>query len=148
MHFFSRKNLAISALMMLMLCAMVLFNSGTGHAYAATHAPSVASQATTHNIVRPAAGTVHGCPVGYACIYPQNAGWNGDHPSNTYYNYGTYKLYNQYGNHYIYNNQTGGAPFWLCTDSYGKTCPWYVAAGTSAQTDFTPLNSVKLVPSL
>ena len=95
-----------------------------------------------------AAGTVHGCPSGYACIYPQNAGWNGDRPSLKYYRYGSYQLSNQFGNHYVLNNQTGGAPFWACTDWNGNTCPWYVEAGRSYQVDLTPINSVRLTSSL
>lgn len=94
------------------------------------------------------AASNHGCPSGWACIYPQDAGWNGDRPSLKYYNYGTYQLSNQFGNHYVYNNQTGGAPIWLCTDWNGNTCPWYVAAGSYAVVNLTPINSVKLVPSL
>jgi hypothetical protein len=94
------------------------------------------------------AATVHGCPSGYACIYPQDAGWNNDKPSLKYYHYGTYQLSNQFGNHYIMNNQTGGAPIWGCTDWNGNTCPWYVGAGSWAVANLTPINSVKLVPSL
>lgn len=138
-----RKTFMFSACVLFMLLTIVIFEGGALPAYAATM-----STTTTHAVAHPAAGTVHGCPEGYACIYPQDAGWNGDHPSQMWYYYGTYQLSNQFGNHYIYNNQTGGAPFWLCTDWNGNTCPLYVAAGTSAQTDFTPINSVKLTPSL
>lgn len=92
------------------------------------------------------AATVHGCPSGYVCIYPQNAGWNNDHPSNTYYNYGCYKLYNQYGTHRVLNNQTGYAP----TDGYtSSNCStgfsYYIASGGAwADVDLTPVNSIDL----
>jgi len=94
------------------------------------------------------AATVHGCGTGWVCLYPQGAGWNSDRPSQKWYNYGNYPLYDQYGSHYILNNQTGGAPVWLCTDYPATNCPSYVAAGRWASVNFTPINSVKLVPSL
>ncbi len=148
-HSALRMAVTAFAIVCLLSLAAIPFSS-SAHAATNTHGTSVVSQATTnnHKVAMQAVGTVHGCPSGYACIYPQDAGWNGDHPSQTWYSYGTYQLSNQYGNHYIYNNQTGGAPFWLCTDWKGNTCPSYVAAGAAAQTDFTPINSVKLVPSL
>ena len=112
----------------------------------AAHAASLAqtSSATRSAAVMPAAGTVEGCPYWYACIYPENAGWNGGHPSLMYYYYGTYQLYNQFGNHYIFNNQTNGSLFWLCTDSYGNTCPKYQPTGTWSNFNLTPIYSVKL----
>ncbi|MBO0791577.1 MAG: hypothetical protein J2P36_11595 [Ktedonobacteraceae bacterium] len=91
-----------------------------------------------------AAGTVHGCPLGYACIYPQDAGWNNDHPSKEFYYFGTYQLSNQYGTHYVFNNQVGGASFWLCTDWHGNTCMQFVPIGEGRAVDLTPINSVKL----
>ena len=94
-----------------------------------------------------AAGTFEGCPVRYACIYPEGKGWNGGHPSLMYYYYDVYQLNNQTGDHYLYNNQTGGAWFYLCRDSYGKTCPWYVPnRGPGYQANLTPVYSVKLAP--
>ncbi|WP_218030954.1 hypothetical protein [Dictyobacter aurantiacus] len=144
MHLFSRKNLAITALMMMLLCALMLFNGGSS-AYAATsHGISANSHAVTNSTVRPAVPA--GCPSGYFCIYPTSS-CSGT-PSNTYYYYGTYKLYNQYGNHCIFNNQTGSAVVWYCTDSYGNTCPSYSWAGAWGDVDLTPINSIKLAPSL
>src|SRR5258708_1605771 len=72
-----------------MLLAMVLVFSGfspmpTAHA-AATHSITTSSQKVA---MAAASTTVHGCPLYYACIYPQNAGWNGDHPSLMFYYYG------------------------------------------------------------
>jgi hypothetical protein len=66
-----------------------------------------------------------------------------------FYYYGVYpfdgkSIPYQYGNHYIFNNQTDGALFWLCTDSYGNKCPWYQPTGTWSNFNLTPINSVKL----
>jgi hypothetical protein len=91
-----------------------------------------------------AVDTLHGCPPGYVCLYPQDAGWNNDTPSDKWYDYGTYQLSNQYGYHFILNNQTGGAGLRLCNGWNGEACPWSVTAGDSARLDFTPLNSIRL----
>ncbi|GAB1689089.1 hypothetical protein [Krasilnikovia sp. M28-CT-15] len=90
------------------------------------------------------AATYQGCPDGYVCLYPENAGWNGGHPSYKWYYYGSYNLSNQYGIHRIYNNQTGGAKAWLCNGWNGTNCPVYQPAGSYSDTNFTPINSVKL----
>ncbi|WP_433543859.1 hypothetical protein ACQPZG_01155 (plasmid) [Streptomyces sp. CA-294286] len=39
------------------------------------------------------AATVHGCPSGYVCLYP-NASWNNDRPAFKWYRYGSYNLSN------------------------------------------------------
>jgi hypothetical protein len=91
--------------------------------------------------------TVHGCPLEYVCLYPQNAGWNGDRPSFQWAAYGAHNLSNQFGTHYILNNQTGSATFALCTGyNGGGTCsgPWFPGEAVSA--NFTPINSVYLAP--
>lgn len=90
------------------------------------------------------AATYAGCPSGYACLYPQNAGWNGNVPSAKYYRYGSYNLVNQFGTHRFFNNQTGGAGAYLCTGYNGTgTCS---RIGTYTYTDwnFTPINSIVL----
>lgn len=62
-----------------------------------------------------ASGTVHGCPSGAVCIYPQNAGWNGDRPSIEFWSYGAHNLSSQVGHHYVVNNQitTGTGPAYV-----------------------------------
>jgi hypothetical protein len=93
-------------------------------------------------------GTVHGCKLGYFCIYPRDAGWNGDVPSNTYYRYGPYQLKDQIGFHYLFNNQTGPATVLICTDWNGRTCPQYMPPGPfEAAMDLGPINSIRLNPS-
>ena len=57
----------------------------------------------------PPTGTYQGCPSGAVCVYPQDAGWNNGHPSDSDYSYGAHNLVNQFGTHRIFNNQTGGA---------------------------------------
>jgi hypothetical protein len=51
-------------------------------------------------------GEYEGCPYGAVCIYPRDKGWNNGKPSNVYWSYGVHKLYNQIGNHYVFNNQS------------------------------------------
>ena len=101
--------------------------------------------------VRPAsvqaASSLHGCPSGAVCIYPQDAGYNGDRPSDVYWSYGPHKLYNQYGTHMVVNNQYGGALATLCTGSDGTGCIDWLPAGGAVPAYLTPYNSIKLAPN-
>ena len=94
-----------------------------------------------------AAGLAHGCPVGAVCLYPQNAGWNGDRPSARYWSYGAHNLSFQYGNHRIFNNQYGGAGVEACFGYNGRG-GGTLSLGTGYATDynFTPVNSLVLFP--
>jgi serine/threonine protein kinase len=112
----------------------------TATAHAATKAQTPTKIATQ----TAATSTLHGCPLGYACIYPEGAGWNGDRPSHKFYYYDFYQLSNQYNYHYIVNNQTGGALFRLCTDWNGNTCSYTLSAGYWTSYNLTPINSVRL----
>jgi hypothetical protein len=93
--------------------------------------------------------TVHGCPAGYVCIYPENAGWNGDRPELKYVRYGTYNLSNQFGTHRVLNNQYDGALLHLCTLYNGYARDYFVTYPQDAWKDeyMTPINSIKVVPS-
>jgi hypothetical protein len=110
-----------------------------------------------------AGSTIHGCPSGAVCVYPENAGWNGDRPSLEFWSYGAHNLSNQYGNHYVLNNQTdwvppgGGYAAAMATGDTGYngtgTQSWtlinYIhsgAGGYSAWGNFnlTPINSIDL----
>ncbi|GAA1584526.1 MULTISPECIES: hypothetical protein [Kribbella] len=86
-----------------------------------------------------------GCPYGAVCIYPRNKGWNHGHPSNVYWSFGSHKLHNQYGKHYVFNNQTPGSGVWLCKGSNGTKCYDYIASWTYGNKNLTPVNSIKLV---
>ncbi|UUN30588.1 hypothetical protein [Streptomyces sp. FIT100] len=91
------------------------------------------------------AAAYHGCPDGYVCIYPENAGWNNDQPSHKYYTYGYHNLSNMYGVHRILNNQTGGATMQTCTGYNGTGCEGYLpGGGWSIDKDMTPINSIRL----
>lgn len=94
-----------------------------------------------------AAGAAHGCPYGAVCIYAQNAGWNGNRPSLTYWSYGPHNLSNQFGNHRIFNNQYGGALVEACF-GYNGTGGGTLLLGAGFPTDYnlTPVNSVVLFP--
>lgn len=144
-----KRMIAISSmigLLFLLTTAFTCPTSAATHSGSATRSTLVISPVTsdTQKTVQPN-GTIHGCPVGWACIYPENAGWNGDHPSLMYYYYGVYQLSNQFGDHYLYNNQTGGAWFYLCSDWNGNSCPIYVPnGGPGYHANLTPINSVKL----
>lgn len=94
-----------------------------------------------------AAGTSHGCPYGAVCLYPQNAGWNGDHPSASYWSYGPHNLSNQYGTHRVFNNQYGGALVEACY-GYGGRGGGTLLLGTGVAYDYglTPVNSLVLFP--
>ncbi len=106
----------------------------------------VAAQAATASPAR-AAGTVHGCPSGYVCIYPENRGWNGDRPSLRFYTYGAHNLRNQYGLHRVFNNQYGDAYVSLCR-GYNGTGGGVGVLGSPHAYDFnlTPVNSIELTP--
>ncbi|KNX38949.1 hypothetical protein [Luteipulveratus halotolerans] len=125
--------------------AAVALAAGATFAGAASLAPGAdAAQPSTAQI---AGSSWHGCPWGAVCIYPQDAGYNGDRPSNVYWSYGSHKLYNQYGTHMIVNNQYGGALATLCTGSYGTGCIDWLPAGTAVPAYLTPYNSMLLAPN-
>lgn len=114
-------------------------------ASAAIAAATIATLTVTATPAANAAGALHGCPSGAVCIYPRDAGFNGDRPSNAYYSYGLHRLYNQYGDHYIVNNQTGGAGAELCESLDGVyNCPYEVFPQDWSIIDLTPINTVKL----
>ncbi|MFF9592967.1 hypothetical protein ACF1FX_27805 [Streptomyces sp. NPDC014646] len=91
-----------------------------------------------------AAGTIHGCPSGAVCLYP-NGSWANDKPTYKFYSYAVHKIYNQIGTKRIFNNQTGGATARNCYDVNGTNCGGHQRAGTYADYDYTPYNSVRLV---
>ncbi|GGZ80459.1 hypothetical protein GCM10010371_45020 [Streptomyces subrutilus] len=86
-----------------------------------------------------------GCPDGAVCIYPQNQN-PAVKPSQIYYSYGAHNLSNQFGNHWVLNNQTGGATANLCTGSNGGGCGNPIAARTGVYADLGPINSIRLNP--
>lgn len=125
------------------------------YAAAATLVTGVGIAATT--APANAAGAVHGCPYGAVCIYPQNAGWNNNHPSVEYWSYGVHNLSNQVGKHVVLNNQYPDGTGWpvvaLFTgyNATGKATEEYAPyneqpfQGESwATVDLTPINSISM----
>lgn len=96
--------------------------------------------------VAQAAGTYQGCPYGAVCVYPQNAGWNGGHPSLVFYSYGPHNLSNQFGKHLVFNNQSGGASSTLNKGYNGANPVWRINAfNYTPNYDMTPINSITLL---
>lgn len=89
--------------------------------------------------------TYEGCPYGYVCVYP-GSNWNGGVPSLKYYTYGVHDLYNQYGTHRVFNNQSGGAIARLCKNSDGTNCVFTLNSWTYVDYDLTPINAIDLAP--
>ncbi|WP_327400056.1 hypothetical protein OG194_07465 [Streptomyces sp. NBC_01288] len=86
-----------------------------------------------------------GCPSGAVCIYGEGVvPANNPHPTNVYYSYGAHNLSNQFGQHWILNNQTGGASASLCNGSNGTNCTTTIAQDNGLRVDFTPINSITL----
>ncbi|MFE4975966.1 hypothetical protein ACFRAR_28160 [Kitasatospora sp. NPDC056651] len=84
-----------------------------------------------------------GCPSGAVCVYPQNQDPAAS-PSDVYWSYGAHRLSNQYGNHWVLNNQTGGAHARLCRGSGGTDCVYDIAAQRGVYYDLGPINSITL----
>lgn len=84
-----------------------------------------------------------GCPGGAVCIYPQDQN-PAVKPSQILYSYGAHNLSNQLGNHWVLNNQYGGATASLCTGSNGGGCGGRIAEQTGVYADLTPINSITL----
>ncbi|GAA1850255.1 hypothetical protein [Myceligenerans crystallogenes] len=92
------------------------------------------------------AASAHGCPSGYVCIYSSQYDLDNGIVEHWYSAYGSHQLYDEYGYHYIYNNQTGGAGFTLCQGSFGTDCGGTPRDVGTYYLDLTPYNSIKLVP--
>ncbi|MCX4694655.1 hypothetical protein [Streptomyces sp. NBC_01408] len=84
-----------------------------------------------------------GCPDGAVCIYPQNQN-PAVKPTHIFYAYGAHNLSNQFGNHWVLNNQTGGASANLCTGYNGAGCGYLIEAGKGVYADLGPINSIRL----
>jgi hypothetical protein len=96
---------------------------------------------------KPADGDYQGCPYGAVCIYGRDVNpWADPHPTNVYWSYGAHNLSNQYGDHWIVNNQYGGASMSTCTGYNGVGCHVALEAQYSQHFDLTPINSITLNP--
>ncbi len=91
-----------------------------------------------------AAGTWDGCPYGAVCIYPENVTPSSSpYPTYIFYSYGFHPIYNQYGNHWVYNNQYDGAVAELCK-SINNDCTESIPEQTGWFVDLGPINSLHL----
>ncbi|MGG2464491.1 hypothetical protein ACO0M4_32830 [Streptomyces sp. RGM 3693] len=90
-----------------------------------------------------ASGPWAGCPYGAVCVYPQNQDPAAT-PTDVFWSYGAHNLSNQYGWHWILNNQSDGAHARLCTGSNGAGCNYDMAAQNGVWADLTPINSITL----
>lgn len=91
--------------------------------------------------------TVYGCPGGAVCIYAEGAVPNDNsRPTNIYYSYGAHNLSNQFGYHYVLNNQYGSASATaqLCTGYNGVNCVVTLGLNELGNYNLTPINSVVL----
>lgn len=84
-----------------------------------------------------------GCPDGAVCIYPQNQN-PAVSPTDVFYSYGAHNLSGKVGNHWVLNNQTGGATANLCTGYNGAGCGGAIAASTGVYADLGPIYSIRL----
>ncbi|GAB7106788.1 hypothetical protein JCM4814A_51020 [Streptomyces phaeofaciens JCM 4814] len=87
-------------------------------------------------------GSWAGCPYGAVCIYPQNQN-PAVSPSHIFYSYGFHPIYNQYGNHWVLNNQYDGALAETC-DSVDTDCHFTIGPQEGFYVDLTPINSILL----
>lgn len=101
-------------------------------------------------------GWPFGCRSQYVCLYTGTAGSvpSGAHTDYKWYGYDNFS--NVLGNHYLLNNQTGGAKVYPCLGYGGTNCgqyTFYYSDGTSSHylkagyyvlMNFTPINSIWL----
>jgi hypothetical protein len=89
------------------------------------------------------------CPYGAVCIYPQNVDPRGGahYPESNgiFYSYGYHNLSNQYGWHYIVDNQYGGAWDYECSGYNGTGTVLEIGAEQSwGRLWMDPINSIVL----
>ncbi|MEW2079537.1 hypothetical protein ACFZAG_39025 [Streptomyces sp. NPDC012403] len=82
------------------------------------------------------------CPYGAVCIYPQNQN-PAVSPSHVFWAYGPHRIYNQFGYHWVLNNQSDYAFAHLCR-SVGTDCYDTVYAQEGLYFNLDPINSVTL----
>lgn len=106
---------------------------------------AAAGIAATSTSPAEAAATTWGCPSGYVCLYTEE-GWWDDRPEHKYYKYGSHNFSNEYGYHYVFNNQTGGAKAVLNKGYNGTKPSFTLGAGSVSHVNMTPMNSITLKP--
>ncbi|MFI6654670.1 hypothetical protein ACIBL8_04020 [Streptomyces sp. NPDC050523] len=88
----------------------------------------------------------YGCPGGAVCIYPEATPYWNSRPTDIFYSYGAHNLSNEFGNHFVLNNQYGSAnaTAQLCTGYNGVNCVATIALNAYVYYDLTPINSIVL----
>ncbi|MFF1542658.1 hypothetical protein [Streptomyces sp. NPDC058291] len=87
-------------------------------------------------------GSWAGCPYGAVCIYPQNQN-PAVSPSHIFFSYGFHPIYDQYGDHWVLNNQYDGALAETC-ESIDTDCHYTIGPQEGAYVDLGPINSIYL----
>lgn len=130
---------------------------GTATVADAQPAPTAVTVGTTPALTP--VSTVFGCRAGWVCLYTDHTNvLSASHPHTDYFNYGFDNFSNVTGLHWIVNNQTGGAPVFLCRSFGGTNCPAfadadgvkhaYLPAGFATILNMTPINSIRLCPAV
>jgi len=88
----------------------------------------------------------YGCPYGAVCIYNGADPNSGIESGGVYWAYGPHNLSNQFGYHYVVNNQYGGAWVELCTGYNGTGRGESIIFGSpyGNSEDLGPINSIVL----
>ncbi|HYS40573.1 MAG TPA: hypothetical protein VEO01_33585 [Pseudonocardiaceae bacterium] len=149
-----RTSITRMAIAVAVAVAAVAFTAAAATAVAAQPAPTTVTAVVAPSLT-PVSGTILGCRSGWVCLYTDHTNViSASHPHTDYFNYGFDNFSNVTGTHWIANNQTGGAPVYLClnyggtncapfTDVFGQTHP-YLPAGFGALVNMTPINSIRL----
>lgn len=90
--------------------------------------------------------TYYGCPYGAVCIYNNADPNSGIQSGGVYWAYGAHNLSNQFGDHYVVNNQYGGAWVELCTgyNGTGRGESIIFGAPYGNVENLSPINSIFL----
>ncbi|HLS62891.1 MAG TPA: hypothetical protein VK060_05920 [Ruania sp.] len=99
-----------------------------------------AAQAAGHE---PPSGELTGCPDGAVCLYPEDS-WNWGNPSHVFFDQGTHRVYYQYDEHRIFNNQDGLGYLELCAGTDGTDCDNLIAPSEYTDINFTDVESIRL----
>jgi hypothetical protein len=111
----------------------------------ATAATAVVAMSGAAQAAPAGSSTVYGCLSGNVCIWGEGVNpIDNPHPTVQYTAYGYHNLSNQFGYHYVLNNQYGGATASLCYNYGGTNCYKTLAQDQWAYENLTPVNSVTL----
>lgn len=133
--------------------ALALTTAGTAQAAPApaqnvvTSSDGAASAAVAQRGAHPDGGSWAGCPYGAVCVYPEGKAWyeSGPEANGIYWSYGAHNLSNQFGYHWVLNNQSGSAYEFQC-HGYNGTGGYANGelAGLGMNVNLTKVNSIVL----